>query len=212
MTLAFEIVVRQNLASLKNNYMEINNEDEYQNQIMRHYESIWEGKSNIYLWDKGNFQKLPNNFRVLEFPPNKKRDMWTYATCCMSQEKDESKVEVHVFSLVQDVSIIELLTALAFYHRNTALINLNHTLNFGRSWQNKSLCEFGFVSLPYLDGPILENLTLGSELQIAKFYWLIPITKEEVEYKKKYGSEALEDKFDSEGFNYLDSSRQSIVS
>jgi len=43
------------------------------------------------------------------------------------------------------------------------------------------------------------------------FYWLIPITKTELEYKKEYGLEALEDKFDTDEFNYLNPNRRSIV-
>jgi hypothetical protein len=45
----------------------------------------------------------------------------------------------------------------------------------------------------------------------VQFLWLLPITKQEVEFKKKYGLEALEQKFDESAFNYLDPQRKSVV-
>lgn len=67
------------------------------------------------------------------------------------------------------------------------------------------------ISLPYLDGPSLENLYLNSIDENLKFYWLIPIHEDEVEYKMKYGVEELENKFDEKEFNYLDPNRDSVI-
>lgn len=190
--------------------MEQESLNDYQENIIDHYKSIWKcNDPAIYLFDKGSFDKLPYDFRVLEFPPNFGRDMWTYATCCMSQLDDYEKIEVHLFSKSKDVGIIELLTALAYYHRNTKMIGLNHTVNFGQPWVIDSNCKYGLISLPYLDGPKLENYLVGNNESI-KFYWLIPITEEEVIYKRTYGIEALETKFDN-NFNYLNPLRKSVV-
>src|SRR6202012_2784439 len=103
-----------------------------------------------------------------------------------------------------------LVTTLAYYHRNTARINLNHTVNFGKPWQGSSSCKFGYISLPYLDGPDLENLLLSSTDTTIKFYWLIPITKEEKDFSIQNGSDSLEEKFDN-GFNYVNPLRNSVV-
>ena len=84
---------------------------------------------------------------------------------------------------------------------------------FEKSPQRKrscsSSCSFGLISLPYLDGPDLENLecTEGT----AKFYWLIPITKAELELKNAEGVEALEARFDVSGFDYAKRARTSVV-
>lgn len=184
---------------------------EYYSQILDHYQKIWNGIANTYLWDKGPIEKLPFNFRVIEFEPNKTRRVWTYATIGMSQELDNNPIELHIFSSIRDTNIIELLTVVAYYHCNTKKIDLNNTINFGRPWQNKSLCEYGFISLPYLDGPIIENLELNGSNKLIKFYWLIPITEKEVDYKKLFGSEALENEFEKTGLDYIDPSRKSIV-
>jgi len=191
--------------------MKEHHDNKYQNSILEHYQSVWNyTKPLVYLYDKGPIEALPRDFRVLEFPPNRKRDMWTYATCCMSQENDINSIEVHIFSSIQDVELVELLTALVYYHRITKNINLHHTVNFGRPWQKDSKCSYGFISLPYLDGPKLENLELLHNGKVVKFYWLIPITNQEVEYKRNFGTELLEQKFGKD-FNYLNPFRKSVV-
>ncbi|WP_221417866.1 suppressor of fused domain protein, partial [Fulvivirga kasyanovii] len=134
---------------------------------------------------------------------------WTYATIHMSPLDDEPPLELHMFSSTQDRSLVELLTITSFYHQKRARLNLNHTINFGRPWQGKSACEYGFISLPYLDGPDLENFT--DEEITVKCYWLIPVCESEVDYRSKYGTEALEEKFDQECLDYVNPNRDCIV-
>ena len=182
---------------------------DYQDSIKAHYKASWINEPNIYYLDKGPAHELPYNFRILEFQPNSITDMWIYATCCMSQEEDISGIELHLFSSKQDNTIIELLTATAHYHRTGKHLDLGHTINFGRPWQAYSSCNYGFISLPYIDGPKLENMIYHNKT--TKCYWLIPITHAEMEYKKAYGIEALEQKFEEKSFNYLDANRLSVV-
>jgi len=87
---------------------------------------------------------------------------------------------------------------------------LRHTVNFGMPWQNSSQCSFGLISLPYLDGPELENFKIKKN-KVLKFYWLIPITQKEVEYKMQNGVEALEAKLEENAFNYTNTKRISVV-
>jgi hypothetical protein len=189
----------------------INPENRYQESIILHYQNSWNaGEPAMFLYDKGPFNKLPYDFRVLEFEPRKARNMWTYATCCMSQPEDDVPIEMHIFSLNQDRTIVELLTAIAYYHRNTKRVGLNHSINLGRPWKNNSTCSYGLISLPYLDGPKLENFLSPENNQVIKFYWVIPITEKEYLYKRSYGVEALEQKFGKD-FNYLNPLRQSVM-
>lgn len=105
--------------------------------------------------------------------------------------------------------MVELLYFTAHYHRTGAELGLWHTVNFGRPWLVGSNCQYGFISLPYLDGPSLENLQ--TEHSVAKFYWLIPVTSAEVEYKKMNGIEALEGRFERWKLDYANPLRKSTV-
>ena len=56
---------------------------------------------------------------------------------------------------------------------------------------------------------MLEWLEVDSK--VIRFLWLIPITKDEVQYKKENGIEFLENLFEASSFNYLDPFRRSVV-
>jgi len=148
-------------------------------------------------------------FCILEFPPRKNREMWTYATCGMTVAGEVSGVELHVFSAIQDESLAELLTATAHYHLTSHRVGLADTINFGRSWRENSTCQYGLISLPYLDGSSLENL--NGSTGTVRFLWVIPITKQELDHKKKFGVESLEQLFETQHVDYLDPSRESVV-
>lgn len=179
--------------------------------IQLHYERVWNGKGVSKYWYKGPIEKLSPDFCVLEFEPTKSKSMWRYATCCMSSMSDDSPIELHMFSSVQDRGLIELLTAVGSYHRNNAKLDLHHTVNFGQPWQKHSLCTYGFISLPYLDGPDLEHAVISGYEREVKFYWLIPVTEAEVNFKQHRGVAELEVKFEQAGFDYLDPNRASVV-
>ena len=183
----------------------------WRKKIIEHYEKIWSNKASIHYWSNGPVDELPFDFCILEFTPTEKRKMWTYATCCMSQPADNNPIEIHLFSERKCNELIELLTVVAHYHRMGSPLGLNHTVNFGKPWQDNSTCEYGYISLPYLDGPDSENLYLTDDTNPIKCYWLIPITLNEVNYAKKNGSESLEEKFDSSSFNYFNIHRNSIL-
>lgn len=177
--------------------------------IEDHYRAVWGVEGVPAPLPGGPIHELPGEFSVLALPPRAGRDMWTYATCCMAQPGDARPIELHIFSPRESREVVELLVATAHYHRTGSRLDLGHTVNFGRPWLDDSGCEFGLISLPYLDGPSLENLEL--EAHLIKFYWLIPVSSSEVDYKKQNGLDALEDRFDRAGFNYLDPGRTSVA-
>ena len=183
----------------------------YCGHVTDHYASQWQNQPRLRCWDKGPINELCSDFKVLEFPPTSSRDMWTYATCCMSDEHDADACELHLFSPVETSLHVELLTVLAHYHRTEERIGLGHTVNFGRPWLPGSCCDHGLVSRPYLDGPTLETLNRAGAAARVNFYWLIPITKAEREFKKMHGLEALEERLEASTFNYLDPTRLSVV-
>ena len=177
--------------------------------IEAHYRKNWRVAPQGCPFFAGPIHQLPREFAVLKLPPREDRKMWTYATCCMSQPDDPKSIELHMFSPYESEDIVELLFATAHYHITAARLDLGHSVNFGRPWLDGSNCQHGLISLPYLDGPLLENLTVGSS--VAKFYWLIPISASEVAFKKQNGVEALEQRFEDSGFDYLNPQRESVV-
>lgn len=178
--------------------------------IKKHYASAWSSIATDVRLYNGPIYELPNSFSVLEFPPSVSRKMWTYATACMSQIDDSAPTELHIFYPKQSLIAVEILTSVAHYHRTKSAVALGDTVNFGKPWSGNSLCEYGLISLPYLDGMNLEFLKLGSRSTI-RFLWLIPITKSEMAYKKNYGVDALEEKLEHSRFNYLDPNRSSVI-
>jgi hypothetical protein len=128
----------------------------------------------------------------------------------MSQPDDEDRIELHLLTRrsgqVLD-ELVELLTAVAHYHRTGRRLAVGHSVNFGRPWLPGSACTHGLISLPYLDGPELEWLAAPA----VRFLWLIPVTEAEVSFKKSRGLEALEERFEATAFDYLDPRRPSVV-
>lgn len=182
--------------------------DSYAEQIRAHYESQWRSKSLSQRWSRGPTYELPDDFQILVFPPVLRR-FWTYATCCMSQPNDDPRVELHLFSPVEAPDHAELLTVVAHYHRTGARLGLGHIVNLGRPWLPKSSCDYGLISLPYLDGPSLEHLATADG--DVRFLWLIPITKSEKELATHSGLETLERCLEEASFNYLDPTRPPVA-
>lgn len=179
--------------------------------VRSHYVEQWNSSPTERRWKEGPVSELPPGFCVLEFAPTETRHMWTYATCCMSEPGDEDAVELHLFSPVQTLAHVELLTVVSHFHRNVHHLGLGHSVNFGRPWLLNSRCEYGVISLPYLDGPSLEWLRFAGSDQKVRCLWLVPITAEERDYKRLHGLEALEGKFEESQFDYLDPMRRSVV-
>lgn len=177
--------------------------------IQEHYSAVWKSRGDLVDCEGGRRSELPANFRVYRFAPGAARQSWTYATVCMSQPEDEERLELDLLSPIESAAHTELLSAVAHYHRTGGRLNLGHTVNFGRPWLPGSTCDHGLISLPYLDGPVLELLPL--KIGTVRFLWLIPITKREVEFKKKCGLEALEAQFEEAHFDYLAPDRGSVV-
>jgi len=183
----------------------------YKDAIIKHYQSCWHGNYNLVKCAQGPIELLGDDFCILEFEPSVARDMWTYATCCMSNPNQYNPIELHLFSSTRNAELIVLLTAIAFYHIHTTNLGLNHTVNFGKPWQYQSKCSYGLISFPYLDDPMLEIFTYQPENIQVGFYWLLPITPEELALKKKYGVDSLEQIFENNHLNYLDVNRKSVV-
>ena len=182
---------------------------EEQKNIINHYKENWILEDPYFITlEKGPMKEHYPEFTILVNPPTKNRDMWTYATVGMSDTENDS-IELHLFSEIENDDLVEILTVVAYYKLTENKIGLDDTVNFGKSWLPNSNCDYGLISLPYLDGEKLEKLKIDNK-QIS-FYWLIPITKNERDYRWKFGIEKLEELFEKKQINYLDPNRKSLV-
>jgi Suppressor of fused protein (SUFU) len=177
--------------------------------IETHYRQVWRVEGQRHSFTKGPIDDLPSDFCVLAYPPHEGRAAWTYATRCMSQPGDDVALELHIFSPYASEDIVELLVVTAHYHRTGRRLGLGHTINFGRPWLPGSHCDHALISLPYLDGPTLEILDIGTKT--INCDWLIPVTKSEVEFKMRHGLEALERRFEEGNLDYSNPSRKPVV-
>ena len=190
--------------------MQVFNSENYIDKLTSHYESFFGMKGNRLTLDNGMNQKVHKDFYVLEFPNNRRHQMYCYCTVGMSVDRlGDNLIELIVYSPKADNVLVELMTILATYHRNGMPLDLHHTVNMGQPWLDKSECDHGFISLPYLDGQELEIFSFGG-LEIH-CYWFIPITEKERDYKAKNGYEALENLFEEKQFEYLNPTRESLI-
>jgi Suppressor of fused protein (SUFU) len=149
------------------------------------------------------------NFESCDFVLQKEERCGVTQLKCMSQAFEAHNIELHMFTARERDDVAELLVATAHYHRTGRLLDVGHTVNFGRPWLDGSQCSYGLLSLPYLDGPSLERLRVGE--RETKFLWLIPITSAEKEFARVHGPDALEARFEQEKLDYLDPKRKSVV-
>jgi hypothetical protein len=186
------------------------NEHDHASAIVRHYAANWGGSARERRWPRGPIDQLPSTFRVLEYERSSLRGAVRYATVGMSSGMDRDQLELHLMAHRCCDSIVELLTAVAHYHRHGASLGLGHIVNFGRPWQPRSACEHGLVSLPYVDGPSLERCVLPGGM-VVRCLWLIPITAAERTFALEHGIGALEQRFEETQFSYLNPQRESVV-
>lgn len=177
-------------------------------RIEAHYASNWGPARKSVRLESGRIAELSPEFRVLV--TDRPNDVVAIATICMSRPEDRERLELHLLSRAspdQEGGLVELLTVMAHYHRTGAPLGVGHTVNLGRPWMPGSECTHALVSLPYLDGPSLEWMPDRS----VRFLWVIPITLAERNFKIAHGLNALEDRFESTRFDYLDPHRPSVI-
>jgi hypothetical protein len=190
--------------------MQFSNSKHYTDKLRQHYETYFGLVGKKMMLDKGPREKLHSEFYVLEFTPNQKHNMFCYCTVGMSVDRlADDAIELVVYASKSDNALVELLTVCASYHRNFLPLNIHHTVNIGQPWLDDSKCDHAFISLPYLDGEKLELFNF--EGRETHCYWLIPITKEERDYKIENGCEVLEQLFEEKQLDYLNPNRACLL-
>lgn len=184
----------------------------YEATLLRHYHRVWKGATFVAedeVVQKGaRYEELPAGFRVYR-SVDARPSAITYATVGMSGTETALGIELYLLAPEPSKFLPVILASVAWYHHQHHALGVGHVVNFGYPWFEKSRCSRGLLSLPYLDGPDLENYSDGSVTR--QILWLIPITEAERELRIESGLEALEEQFDYTQFNYLNPWRPCTV-
>ena len=97
---------------------------------------------------------------------------------------------------------------IAYYH-HTQTLGLGHTFPLGEPWAEGSVLDHALISLPYPFGPDLE--ILDSDQLHIHFYWILPVSDKECQFKAKNGLDALESVFEDGEIKFWDLSRKSMI-
>jgi hypothetical protein len=192
------------------NTMQIFSPKKYTNSPSQHFETYFGKPGKRRTLDKDPFEKLHPDFYISEFSTYEKREMFCYCTDGISIDKlDDNPIELVLYSPKSTLTIVELLTTFVSYHRNVLPLNIHHTVTIGQPWIHNSKYDYGFISLPYLDGEYLEIFRFGDS--VIHFYRFIPITEKDQKYKIENGCESLVKLFEEKQINYLDPKRNSLI-
>lgn len=154
-------------------------------------------------------------FRIFRIAPGPRANCWTYVTsgCWAAAQHDGHGLEFALMAPSDDHDVVhrESLTMNAYYHAGPESQRLDHghTVPIGRPWLPGSPCDHWLISLPYPFGPDFELCT--SQNGHARLLWLLPITAAERDFKAGAGLDALEDRFEHAGLDFLDPGRASLV-
>jgi hypothetical protein len=182
-----------------------------QSDIEAHYDAFFYGHTMIeHQWSIGPTIEIMPDFRVREYPPGPRSQLVTYVSVGASSIRNSAadRLEFAILSRDSDLRCVELITILSWFHSTTPL-GAGHTFNIGEPWKPGSSCDHLLISIPYPLGPDFRVCNLHDDL--VHFYWLLPITKSEHDYKISNGLDALESLFDEAEFDFSDPFREPVV-
>ena len=191
-----------------------NAESTTHDRILDHYRSFW-GADRVEdrHWTPEHMATRLRDFHIARVKPETPEGMWTFATigAWRGTEAEDKGLEFVAVSLADETQVMHRLGMLAYYQAGPTenRLGVGHTLDIGEGWVKDSTLDAILISLPYLWGPKLEHCQLPDRhIQVL---WALPITSAERAYARDQGFDALEQKFEEAGLNYLDPFRASIV-
>lgn len=151
---------------------------------------------------------------IFEVEPAEDGGVWTYISRGSWQVCPEEGPRMEFVMLAPERSARppQLLRMTAWYHADpdpSHQLGWGHTLPIGEPWIEHSRCDVLLVCRPYPLDPRFEVLDLdGTHVH---FYWLLPITESEREYRATAGLEALEQRFEDAQLRYWDPHRSPVA-
>ncbi|MFF9285637.1 suppressor of fused domain protein [Streptomyces griseosporeus] len=150
--------------------------------------------------------------RILVVAPGPRDDAWAYVTagCWDAMQRGGHGLEFVMTAHVRDERFLDLMAMIAYYHCGGHRLDLTHSMPIGEPWVPGSSCDHLLVSLPYMHGPDLEHCPLPDGGH-ARILWTLPVTAAEIEYRRRHGHEALEQRLDDAAIIPTDPFRKSVV-
>jgi len=182
-------------------------------EVELHLRRFFHGHDCSVVRAPGRVETLLPEFRVMVLGPRPRTGLWTYASLGASGVKTgDHACEFFVLAPEANDRHVELIAMVAYYHATptpTCRLGLGHTVRIGRPWLPGATCWNFLISLPYPFGPELElcRVTDGT----VQILWLLPITGEELRFRKENGLEALEQRFEAAAIEYWKPRRKSVV-
>jgi Suppressor of fused protein (SUFU) len=179
------------------------------NLILESHIQKYFDKSEIFIefWNQGPITEILPEYKVLKVW-SKDLNLWAYISIGSWNLFDNSKLEFVILASDDNSKYIERLAMTTYYH-SLHRLGLNHTFPLGEPWIENSTLEYCLVSKPYPLGEEFEICNIRKEH--IHFFWLLPITEKEREFKVENGTEALESKFESEELEFWDAKRKSVI-
>lgn len=181
--------------------------------VRSHIKQFWpNSKTREFVWKSGPIGRLFSDFAVCQIEPTDVNSDWVYVSVGASEihTLDNEHIEFFILSANQDATLIDTIAMIANLHADSKQsLHLGKIINIGRPWLGDSKCDHFLVSLPYTMSKNFEWFS-RNEIKI-RFLWLLPITSSEAQYARMHRAEALEERFEEKGIEYLDPNRISAV-
>lgn len=182
--------------------------------LRRHVERFFDGQQvDVLGAAPGPVKRRVPAFDVLRVAPGARINAWTYISVGSWEavHEDGHGLEFTLITSADTPRAVEVLAMNAYYHAGppSQRLDVGHTVPIGEPWLPSSACDHLLASLPYLFGPQFEMCHWRGGH--ARLLWLLPITAAERDFKAAHGLDALEHRFESEGLDYLDPGRTSLV-
>ncbi|WP_121632895.1 suppressor of fused domain protein [Tropicibacter alexandrii] len=151
-------------------------------------------------------------FHVLQIGPGPQTSGWAYVTqgLCQTTLADGDGLELCLVSPEPDARNVECLFMLGDYLvEKVSTVHFGQTFDIGAPWLSGLMTHL-LLSKPYPFGPDLEIAKRPSGY--VHHLWVLPIHKAEADFLHECGDlDALEDRFDVAGIDYLDPWRAAVV-
>jgi hypothetical protein len=163
-------------------------------------------------FEEGPIQRACPGFHVVVVGPGPRTTLWSYISSggVNVGRVGRPAVEFLILSQEDDPKYVERLAMIVHYHHSRTL-GLGDTFPLGEAWEKGSTLDHALVCRPYPFGRDFEEFPLADS-EHGHVLWILPITREERDFKKEHGLEALEQRFEQAGLSYWDLRRQSVVS